>query len=221
MPQNQTDANMVEFWAGTRAEYAAFPVKLSNWIYFITDENKLYRGGQPFAQDVEKLICFASSAPTTASLGQRYYNTNNKRLYTCTASSSEGVNATWGSPEDPQAATVYFNIDGATLYTWSGTGMVSLSSTGSITVQTTLQRTSYVPEIGAIIYDSDNGNTYIGDGVTPGGKIINSDLYTLVAQLAANVQIILDGDIPVQGTYACGEWTDNYENVLQFGAWTD
>lgn len=220
MPQTQTDATRVQFWAGTRAEFTAIEVKQSNWLYFITDDEVLYRGGQPFAQDIEKLICFASNAPTTASLGQRYYNTTTKRLYSCTASSGEGVSASWGSPEDPVSGHVYFNMDGTTLFTWSGTTMVNLSSTGSITVQTTAQRTAYVPDIGAIIYDSTDGNVYVGDGITPGGKIVNSGLYTTVAQLAADVQIIIEGGEPVQGTLTCGVWTDYYDNVVQFGAWT-
>ena len=41
MPQDQTDATRVQFWAGTRAEYTAFDTKQSNWLYFITDENVL------------------------------------------------------------------------------------------------------------------------------------------------------------------------------------
>ena len=79
---------------------------------------------------------------------------------------------------------------------------------------------SYVPAIGAIIYDSDTKNVYVGDGATTGGVIVNSDLYTQVAALAANVQIIIDGHVPVQGTYACGIWTPHHDNVTTFGAWT-
>ena len=210
----QTDATRVQFWAGTRAEFAAIEVKQSNWLYFITDENLLYRGGQPFAQDIEKLLCFATTAPVSASIGQRYYNSNNKKIY------SYGTSG-WGNPEDPASNHVYFNIETSNLFTWSGTTMLNMSSTGSIVVQTTSQRTAYIPAIGAIIYDSTDGNVYVGDGTTTGGVIVNNDLYTQVAALAVQVQYIIDGDIPVQGTYACGEWTDEYENVLQFGAWTD
>lgn len=210
----QTDATRVQFWAGTRAEFAAIEVKQSNWLYFITDENLLYRGGQPFAQDIEKLIRFASTAPASASIGQRYYNSTTKKIY------SYGTYG-WENPEDPATNHVYFNLETSNLYTWSGTTMLNMSSTGSIVVQTTSQRMAYIPAIGAIIYDSTDGNVYVGDGTTTGGVIVNSDLYTQVAALAVQVQYIIDGDIPVQGTYACGEWTDNYENVLQFGAWTD
>jgi len=213
MPQDQTDATRVQFWAGTRAEYTAFDTKQSNWLYFITDENVLYRGSQPFAQDIEKLLCFASIAPATPSTGQRYYNSTSKKIYTYGTSG-------WGSPEDPVIGRVYFNLDASCLYTWSGTAMLNMSSTGSIVVQTTLQRMSYVPAIGAIILDSDDLNVYIGDGTTTGGILINNDLYTQVSALAADVQIILDGGQPVQGTYVCGTWTDNYEDVLQFSSWT-
>ena len=209
----QTDATRVQFWAGTRAEFAAIEVKQSNWLYFITDENLLYRGGQPFAQDIEKLLCFATTAPVSASIGQRYYNSNNKKIY------SYGTSG-WGNPEDPASNHVYFNLETSNLFTWSGTTMLNMSSTGSIVVQTTLQRMSYVPAIGAIILDSDDLKVYIGDGTTTGGIVINNDLYTQVSALAADVQIILDGGQPVQGTYVCGTWTDNYEDVLQFSSWT-
>ncbi len=214
MPQTQTDATRVQFWAGTRAEFAAIEVKQSNWLYFITDENLLYRGSQPFAQDIEKLLCFAGNAPATASIGQRYFNSTNKKIYTYGASG-------WGIPEDPAANHVYFNLETSNLYTWGGNTMLNMSSTGSIVVQTTSQRTAYIPAIGAIIYDSTDGNVYVGDGTTAGGVIVNSDLYTTVAALAVQVQYIIDNNVPVQGTYACGEWTDEYDNVLQFGAWTD
>lgn len=209
----QTDATRVQFWAGTRAEFAAIEVKQSNWLYFITDENLLYRGGQPFAQDIEKLLCFATTAPVSASIGQRYYNSNNKKIY------SYGTSG-WGNPEDPASNHVYFNLETSNLFTWSGTTMLNMSSTGSIVVQTTSQRTAYIPAIGAIIYDSDTKNVYVGDGATTGGVIVNSDLYTQVAALAANVQIIIDGHVPVQGTYACGIWTPHHDNVTTFGAWT-
>ena len=174
----QTDATRVQFWAGTRAEYTAIGVKESNWIYFITDENTLYRGGQPFAQDIEKLLSFSNTAPASASIGQRYFNSTSKKIYTYGASG-------WSNPEDPAVNRVYFNLDASTLYTWS-----------------------------------DTKNVYVGDGATTGGVIVNSDLYTQVTALAANVQIIIDGQVPVQGTYACGIWTPHHDNVTTFGAWT-
>ena len=39
----------VLFWYGTRAEYAAITAKQSNTLYFIAGENKLYRGEEAFA----------------------------------------------------------------------------------------------------------------------------------------------------------------------------
>ena len=195
------------------AEYAAIEVKQSNKLYFITDANVMYRGDQPFAKDIDTLLCFAANAPATASIGQQYFNSTTKKIYTYGTSG-------WGTPENPASGKVYYNLDASSLYTWSGTTMLNMSSTGSIVVQTTSQRMAYVPAIGAIIYDSDDGNVYVGDGVTAGGVIINSDLYTQVAALAANVQIIIDGQVPVQGTYACGIWTPHHDNVTTFGAWT-
>ena len=39
-----TTSYPVRFWYGTRAQYAAITSKSSNTIYFISDDNTLYRG---------------------------------------------------------------------------------------------------------------------------------------------------------------------------------
>lgn len=36
----------------------------------------------------------------------------------------------------------------------------------------------------------------------------------------ADIQIIVEGGTPVQGTYICGDWTADYEGVVAFGGWT-
>jgi len=35
-----------------------------------------------------------------------------------------------------------------------------------------------------------------------------------------NIQIIIEGGTPVQGTFVCGDWTPDYEGVVAFGGWT-
>jgi len=35
-----------------------------------------------------------------------------------------------------------------------------------------------------------------------------------------DVQIILDGGTPIQGSFSCGDWTPDYEEVIAFGGWT-
>lgn len=39
-----------------------------------------------------------------------------------------------------------------------------------------VDRISFVPEAGVLLYTSDNKNLYIGDGVTPGGILYKGDL---------------------------------------------
>ena len=36
----------------------------------------------------------------------------------------------------------------------------------------------------------------------------------------ADIQIIVEGGTPVQGTYICGDWTADYGGVVAFGGWT-
>ena len=53
----------VSFWYGSRAQYAAITSKSSNTLYFISDDNTLYRGTVPFARDLHNWLCAATSAP--------------------------------------------------------------------------------------------------------------------------------------------------------------
>jgi hypothetical protein len=49
-------------------------------------------------------------------------------------------------------------------------------------------------------------------------KLASLDARLTVAE--ADVQIIVEGGTPVQGTYSCGDWTPDYEGVVAFGGWT-
>ena len=92
---------------------------------------------------------------------------------------------------------------------------------GGVKVMTTEERTATTPEAGALIYDSTDGNLYVGDGVTVGGTpVSNSELETRVDALETAVGIIEEGGEVVQGGYFCGDWTDENVDAIHFGAWS-
>lgn len=93
---------------------------------------------------------------------------------------------------------------------------------GGVKVMTTEERTATTPAAGALIYDSTDGNLYVGDGVTVGGTpVSNSELETRVDTLEETVGILVEGGEPVSGSYIFGDWTDwdDGDSVI-FGDWT-
>jgi len=92
---------------------------------------------------------------------------------------------------------------------------------GGVEVMTTAERLATTPDAGDLIYDSTDGNLYVGDGVTVGGTpVSNSELETRVDALETAVGIIQEGGEVVQGGYFCGDWTDENVDAIIFGAWS-
>ena len=128
MSETQT---AVSFWYGTRAQYALI-TKDTGTIYFIADENAIYKGEEPFTNTIKKLLCFADSAPSTAAVGDEYYNTTDKKIYTCTTAGTENSPAVWGSTGvSPQMSMIYYDKSNAQLSAWNGTAMVNMCDSGS------------------------------------------------------------------------------------------
>ena len=93
---------------------------------------------------------------------------------------------------------------------------------GGVTVMTTEERLASTPAAGALIYDSDDENLYVGDGVTAGGiPVSNAELESRVDNLEEAVQIIESGGEIMMGSYICGDWTDYDDgDVVEFADWT-
>lgn len=92
---------------------------------------------------------------------------------------------------------------------------------GGVKMMTTDERIRTIPDSGDLIYDTTNGNLYVGDGTTVGGvEISDSSLEERMTVAEENIQIILADHTPVQGTYSCGDWTPDFEGVVAFGGWT-
>ena len=86
--------NPVSYWYGTKAQYNAIQTKLEDTLYFITDEQTLYKGTVRFAEGVEQLSDVASSAPAEPSAFDKYFNTNDGKIYVYNG-------ATWGNAYTP------------------------------------------------------------------------------------------------------------------------
>lgn len=113
----------VSFWYGTRAQYAAVTSKSSNTLYFISDDNTLYRGTEEFARDVQKWLCAATTAPSEASVGDQYFNSGTNLIHSCTAASP----VTWDVGSAPQSGILYYDKTNRVLYAWDGTAMRDLA----------------------------------------------------------------------------------------------
>ena len=78
----------------------------------------------PTTASIIKLIAMSSTAPETYALGDMYYNTTSKKIFTAvevTVNDTTGIQwSTEGS--DPVANGIYFNYSNGNTYQWTGTG---------------------------------------------------------------------------------------------------
>jgi len=97
---------------------------------------------------------------------------------------------------------------------------------GGVEVMTTAERLATTPAAGDLIYDTDIGSLFVGDGVTAGGVEVSGsedEIAALNARLTVaeeDILIIKGGGTPIQGSYSLGDWTPDFEDVVQFGGWT-
>ena len=71
-----------------------------------------------YVDDVIELVAISATAPATASNGDKYYNTGDKKIYTYSGS--------WGNAADPETGKIYVANEMA--YRWSGTAMVQIGA---------------------------------------------------------------------------------------------
>ncbi len=88
------------------------------------DDNGLVPAAQlpSYVDDVVDLVAIAAEAPATAKVGEKYFNTTDKKVYVATAEN------TWGNAADPEADKIYVNIANNMSYRWSGTTMVQIGA---------------------------------------------------------------------------------------------
>ena len=77
-----------------------------------------------FVDDVIELLDMAATAPEHCSVGDKYYNTTSKKIFTATGTD------TWGETgADPEAGKIYVTLDDNKTYRWGGSEMAIISDT--------------------------------------------------------------------------------------------
>lgn len=74
-----------------------------------------------YVDDVLNLVAISATAPATASEGDLYFNTGDKKIYTY-------KNNAWGSAADPETGKIYINLENEMSYRWSGTALVQIGA---------------------------------------------------------------------------------------------
>lgn len=76
-----------------------------------------------YVDDVIELLNVTDTAPSTCAKDDLYYNTSSKKIYTATATD------TWGSTGvDPEKGKIYVNVSDETIYRWSGSVLIEITS---------------------------------------------------------------------------------------------
>lgn len=75
-----------------------------------------------YVDDVVDLVTVTDSAPAEATVGQKYFNTTENKIYTATAEN------TWGNPVNAEADKIYVNLANNMSYRWSGTALVQIGA---------------------------------------------------------------------------------------------
>jgi hypothetical protein len=81
-----------------------------------------------YVDDVIELLAMQSSAPTGTIAGQKYFDTDDSKIYTYSGSA-------WGSAADPEQGKIYVVINEETTYRWSGSAMIDISNPMDIASQ--------------------------------------------------------------------------------------
>lgn len=182
-----------------------------------------------FNDNFELIEAFVTSNPTTGmTIGQKWYNTTDKKVFTATSDTA-------GAESDPNpsgADTIYIDKSTNIAYYWSGTDMVPLATGGSLVLGETAS-TAYRGDRGKELYDEYAGankaeyqkwrNFTKGQDVTtelPVGELtldphsnalnINYQVKNLRGDEAKNAQIV----IPLAGAGSVAGGTNNTAGLM-------
>ena len=96
----------VSFWYGTRAQFDSIATKLDTTLYFITDEQALYKGSIKFSgSGVDTLLSVGTSAPASNQPYDKYFNTSTGLIYVL------GAGGSTVSSYTPANGALYYNAD--------------------------------------------------------------------------------------------------------------
>lgn len=94
------------------------PVNATNLNHMDDAIKDIYDNELPSLLDV-KLIAVADTAPLEFNVGDKYYNAENKKIYTATDNN-------WGDAETPTSGILYIVFDKQTTYSWNGEDLISV-----------------------------------------------------------------------------------------------
>ena len=121
-----------------------------------------------------KLITISATAPSTATIGDMYYNTTDNKVYTATATN------TWDSGTTPRYDGFYINTSDNTLFYYNGTALVGAGGS-----QTSINVKNEETNSETDVYSCNYVNNMIadittnGDPVKTGRKIDGKEEYVL------------------------------------------
>ena len=191
--------NPVSFWYGTKAQYDSIGTKLADILYFITDEQALYKGDVKFSgSGVETLIKVDDAAPTSASKYDRYFNTSDGLIHVL---NTDGTDLSTYTPAD---GALYYDVQLKRFVTLTKNGSAwdvnTIYDAGiSVTANTGLELNGTVLS-GITATKSVKGVVQIGDNInvtngTISVNIATSNQFGLV-KIGSNINVA-DGVISV------------------------
>lgn len=195
----------VSFWYGTRAQFDSITTKLDTTLYFITDEQALYKGTVKFSgSGVDTLLTISATEPTASSVttGDKYFNTTDNLIHVLL--NDNGTVSTTATYE-PANGALYYNANAQRFQT--------LIKDGS----------SYIP---TEIYDAgisvEDDTGLVLNGTTVGGLDATTNSKGVV-QVGSNLNVS-DGVISVPtatnarlGVVQSGDNITNTNGVLSVG----
>ena len=207
----------VSFWYGTRAQFDSIATKLDTTLYFITDEQALYKGSIKFSgSGVDTLLSVGTSAPASNQPYDKYFNTSTGLIYVLSATGSTVSSYT------PANGALYYNADSKRF--------ITLTYDGSAWSENDLYDAGISVEDGTGLYlsgttiggldatTSSKGVVQIGNNIT----VTNGTISVPVA--ASNVfGVVKIGDniTNASGTISVAKATSSSLGVVKTGTSTD
>lgn len=173
------DKAQIDWFLGTEQEPIYIPYESTTYINWHTDDPNF--AGDIYKQEGEyvNIVAISNVAPSTASIGDEYYNTVTKLIYTAIATNTWGIVG-----EHPRSDVVYKLTTTNANYLWDG-------STLSVTTATTPSyKVSYLE--GAFYYDIENGDISIHNKITI-QEVQKSWLLQAQGTQTSNSYVWLDG----------------------------
>ena len=177
------------------------------------DENGLVPASQlpSYVDDIIELLNVTSTAPSTCSKGDRYYNSSSKKIFTAT-----GTN-TWGTTgENPETGKIYVNLNNNKTYRWSGSDLVVISETLALGETSS---TAYRGDRGATAYTHATDANRLTTATASGLYKIAATAYGHVQSLTAVEKADITGlGIPGSDTKNTAGSTDTSSKIYLIGA---